>query len=448
MIGPDLAPVKCGGYSTRPFGSTPTEAAAHQKQSRNPIPRYGAMKPILDSLRSGHWPSLFAAWLHFEVSFMAWLLVGALGVLIAEDFGLTASQKGLLVATPLLGGALLRILVGFCSDRFGTKKTGLILLIGESVVLLWGWLGATTYLEALGVGLLLGVAGASFAVALPLASRAYPPAHQGLAMGVAASGNSGVVLVAFFAPRFAQAVGWHGVFGVMAVPVILTALVYAALVQREIGGARPGEAWWPMVVQSLRRRSMYWLCFLYAVTFGGFVGLCSYLPIFFHDQYGLSPVTAGTVTAVCGLAGSLIRPLGGFVADRRGGALILRFLFPLIGVLTICVAQLPPFVWAAPLMVAILATLGFGNGVVFRVVSDHFPQEIGVAAGLIGAAGGLGGFVLPSLVGHFKDLTGSYAPGLLVLAVLALVAWTTVELVLRNRRELIKGVDPVDGVSH
>ena len=406
------------------------------------------MKPILNSLRSGHWPSLFAAWLHFEVSFMAWLLVGALGVLIAEDFGLTASQKGLLVATPLLGGALLRILVGFCSDRFGTKKTGLILLIGESVVLLWGWLGATTYLEALGVGLLLGVAGASFAVALPLASRAYPPAHQGLAMGVAASGNSGVVLVAFFAPRLAETVGWHGVFGVMAVPVILTALVYAALVQREIGGPRLGEAWWPMVVQSLRRRSMYWLCFLYAVTFGGFVGLCSYLPIFFHDQYGLSPVTAGTVTAVCGLAGSLIRPLGGFVADRRGGALILRFLFPLIGVLTICVAQLPPFVWAAPLMVAILATLGFGNGVVFRVVSDHFPQEIGVAAGLIGAAGGLGGFVLPSLVGHFKDLTGSYAPGLLVLAVLALVAWTTVELVLRNRRELIKGVDPVDGVSH
>ena len=406
------------------------------------------MKPILNSLRSGHWPSLFAAWLHFEVSFMAWLLVGALGVLIAEDFGLTASQKGLLVATPLLGGALLRILVGFCSDRFGTKKTGLILLIGESVVLLWGWLGATTYLEALGVGLLLGVAGASFAVALPLASRAYPPAHQGLAMGVAASGNSGVVLVAFFAPRLAQAVGWHGVFGVMAVPVILTALVYAALVQREIGGPRLGEAWWPMVVQSLRRRSMYWLCFLYAVTFGGFVGLCSYLPIFFHDQYGLRPVTAGTVTAVCGLAGSLIRPLGGFVADRRGGVLILRFLFPLIGVLTICVAQLPPFVWAAPLMVAILATLGFGNGVVFRVVSDHFPQEIGVAAGLIGAAGGLGGFVLPSLVGHFKDLTGSYAPGLLVLAVLALVAWTTVELVLRNRRELIKGVDPVDGVSH
>ncbi|MEE8241281.1 MAG: MFS transporter [Nitrospirales bacterium] len=406
------------------------------------------MKPILNSLRSGHWPSLFAAWLHFEVSFMAWLLVGALGVLIAEDFGLTASQKGLLVATPLLGGALLRILVGFCSDRFGTKKTGLILLIGESVVLLWGWLGATTYLEALGVGLLLGVAGASFAVALPLASRAYPPAHQGLAMGVAASGNSGVVLVAFFAPRLAETVGWHGVFGVMAVPVILTALVYAALVQREIGGPRLGEAWWPMVVQSLRRRSMYWLCFLYAVTFGGFVGLCSYLPIFFHDQYGLRPVTAGTVTAVCGLAGSLIRPLGGFVADRRGGALILRFLFPLIGVLTICVAQLPPFVWAAPLMVAILATLGFGNGVVFRVVSDHFPQEIGVAAGLIGAAGGLGGFVLPSLVGHFKDLTGSYAPGLLVLAVLALVAWTTVELVLRNRRELIKGVDPVDGVSH
>src|SRR5688500_1873059 len=144
------------------------------------------MRTIGRAIRSGHWPSLLAAWIHFEVSFMVWLLIGALGVFISEELQLTATQKGLLVAVPLLGGALLRIPVGIASDRFGPKSTGLLVLLCEAVAILWGWLGATTYLEILFVGLFLGVAGASFAVALPLASRVYPAAHQGLAMGIAA----------------------------------------------------------------------------------------------------------------------------------------------------------------------------------------------------------------------------------------------------------------------
>ena len=137
------------------------------------------MKTVIGALRSGHWPSLAGAWLHFEVSFMAWLLIGGLGLSIAAEFGLTATQKGLLVAVPLLGGALLRVIVGASSDRFGPKSIGLALLGCECLALVWGWLDASSYLQVLGVGLLLGAAGASFAVALPLASRAYPPAHQG-----------------------------------------------------------------------------------------------------------------------------------------------------------------------------------------------------------------------------------------------------------------------------
>src|SRR5574341_1428089 len=218
------------------------------------------MRTILSALRSGHWPSLIGAWLHFEVSFMAWLLIGALGIPIAEELGLSSTEKGLLVACPLLGGAFLRVGVGLASDRIGAKKTGLYLLGCVIGAVVWGWLGATSYGQMLGMGLLLGVAGASFAVALPIASRAYPPAHQGLAMGIAASANSGTVLAMFLAPRIAEFVGWHGVFGVMLGPVLVTSLLFAVLVRGGIGVSRQEYRvhWWGTRGDALRRPSMYW----------------------------------------------------------------------------------------------------------------------------------------------------------------------------------------------
>jgi len=392
------------------------------------------MKTFIGALRSGHWPSLAGAWLHFEVSFLVWLLIGALGVSIAAEFGLTATQKGLLVAVPLLGGALLRVVVGASSDRFGPKSIGLAVLGCESLALVWGWLGAGSYLQVLGVGLLLGAAGASFAVALPLASRAYPPAHQGLAMGIAASGNSGSVLAMFFAPRLGQMVGWHGVFGLMVLPVALTTLLFTLLVRDDMNVSRhersPG--WWTTMAGALRQPSMYWLCFIYAVTFGGFVGLSSFLPIFFHDQYGLDPVTAGTVTALCSLAGSVARPLGGYLADRRGGMRMLRVVFPAIAGLMLAVGQLPELFPAAWLMGTAVAAMGFGNGVVFQVVSERFQDQIGMASGLIGAIGGLGGFLLPFWLGLLKDATGTYQSGLWLYAAVAVLVWMAVALIMRR----------------
>lgn len=382
------------------------------------------MKDIVRAIRSGHWPSLAAAWLHFEVSFMAWLLVGALGVFIADEFHLTATQKGVLVAMPMLGGALLRIVAGLCSDRFGPKPAGLALLAGEALVLLWGWLGISTYGELLAMGLCLGVAGASFAVSLPLAGRAYPPAHHGLAMGVAASANSGIVLAAFFAPRVGQLVGWRGVFGWMVVPVIATLVVYGILVRRDIGSTtRRWASGWDHMATLLRQPSSYWLCFLYGVTFGGFAGLSSFLPVFLHDHYMVDAVTAGSVTALCGLAGSLIRPWGGHVADRMGGRLVLERLLPVMAGLIVVASILLPFEWAVPVLVALVASLGFGNGVVFQIVSDCYPKQMGTASGLIGAAGGLGGFLLPAGLGLLKDATGTYRSGFLAFAALAILAW-------------------------
>lgn len=394
------------------------------------------MRPMMRALRSGNWPSLLGSWLHFEVSFMVWLLIGALGVPIGDEFSLSATQKGLLVGVPLLGGALLRVPVGLGSDWVGPKPIGILLLVCELAALLWGWRGAASYVDVLGIGFVLGFAGASFAVALPLASRAYPPAHQGMAMGVTASGNSGTVLSALVAPRLAELVGWRGVFGVMMGPVALTVLLFAALVRGDVGTVpgRDRHAPWDSLTDALTRRSIYWLGFLYSVTFGGFAGLCSFLPIFFHDQYGLDLVAAGTITAVCGLAGSLARPFGGYMADQKGGRPVLLLTFLAIAGLSGAAGLLPSLGVAVTLLVTAVAAMGFGNGAVFQVVSDRFVTRMGVASGLIGAAGGFGGFLLPSWLGVLRDATGTYMSGFFFFAASAIVALGSVFL-MRERFE-------------
>ncbi|MCA9472153.1 MAG: MFS transporter [Nitrospirales bacterium] len=389
----------------------------------------------IQALKLGYWPSLVGAWLHFEVSFMIWVLMGALGIAISQEFGLSATQKGFLVATPLLGGSVLRIFIGPLADHHGPKVIGLLILLLEVIALAFAWLWSTNYLMLLGVGLLFGFAGASFAIALPIASQAYPPAHQGLAMGVAAVGNSGVLLATFLAPRLAEGFGWRNTFGFMMLPVILTAVVFwvTVLPGSQSAGMRRSSSPWQLLREALSRKFMYWLCFLYGVTFGGFVGLSSFLPIFFHDQYDVSMVMAGTMTAFCGLAGSLARPFGGHLADRKGGLQLLQGVFPVVTILCIGLGQLLPPSWAFPLSVSVLLLLGFGNGVVFQVASLRFRNNMGTASGLIGAAGALGGFLLPAWFGILKDLTGTFASGFWVLACIAGFASVSILVIQRSR---------------
>jgi NNP family nitrate/nitrite transporter-like MFS transporter len=380
---------------------------------------------MVTAFRNGHWPSLLGAWLHFEVSFMTWLLISALSVPIAEEFTLSPTQKGLLIAVPLLGGALFRVVVGCWVDRHSAKRTGLVLLACQLVAVSWSWLGAATYGQLVAVGVLLGMAGASFAVVIPIASRAYPPAHQGFAMGVVASANSGAVLAMLVAPRIAEAVGWRGVFGVMITPLLLTLILFAALVRNNPVKRSliecEGRTCLPMG-HLLRRSSLDKLCLVYAVTFGGFVGFSSILPIFLHDHYGVDAVTAGSITALCSLCGSVLRPIGGHIADRMGGLRLLRMALLIIAGLLVGVGALPPLTWAIPLAVLAAASMGFSNGVAFQVVSQRYLNQIGVATGLIGAAGSLGGCLWPVCLGTLKEITGSFQPGLWLLAVLA--AWT------------------------
>jgi NNP family nitrate/nitrite transporter-like MFS transporter len=347
--------------------------------------------------------------LHFDASFMVWVLLGVLGNYIAEDFGLTASQKGLMIAVPILSASFLRVLVGFLSDRFGARRTGTISMALVLAPLLWGWLAASNFYHVLALGVLLGIAGSSFAVALPLASRWYPPEKQGIVMGIAGAGNSGTVIASLLAPRLAESVGWHGVFGLLAIPVAVVALTFALLARESPNQPPPQNA--TAYFRLLREPDAWWFCLLYSITFGGFVGLSSFLGIFFRDQYGLDKVMAGNLTAMCVFAGSLLRPFGGYVADRAGGIHMLALVFPAVALWIFGVSQLPALPAAVAFLVLGMGCLGMGNGAVFQLVPQRFGREIGVATGLVGAAGGLGGFLLPSLLGSLKDYTGSYAWG-------------------------------------
>ncbi len=180
----------------------------------------------------------------------------------------------------------------------------------------------------------------------------------------------------------------------------------------------------------IQQRSAYWLCFLYAITFGGFVGLCSVIPLLLHDVYRLEAIEAGIVAAFCGLIGSLIRPIGGYVADRRGGLRALYYVLPAIAGAVVAVVS-PSHTMGVAMMVVATAAMGFGNGVVFQLVAEWFPRNIGLASGVVGAAGAVGGFVLPMLIGTMKGLSGSYELGFWLFAGLAVCAWGTVMVALR-----------------
>jgi len=184
------------------------------------------MKTNQSFWKSGHLPTLFSAFLYFDVSFMIWVMLGALGNYVAGDLHLNAAQKGLMTAIPLLGGSILRLVFGQLTDRIGPRKAGCIGLSLTLLPLLGGWLWADSLGKVFAIGLLLGVAGASFAVALPMASRWYPPKYQGLALGIAGAGNSGTILATFFAPRLAEALGWHAVFGLAILPLLIVAAVF------------------------------------------------------------------------------------------------------------------------------------------------------------------------------------------------------------------------------
>lgn len=379
----------------------------------------------------GHRPTVFAAFLHFDLSFMIWVLLGALGVSIAEGLGLNAAQKGLMVAIPLLSGSVMRIPLGLLADRFGGRRVGIAMLASLFIPLTVGWLAGTSLPVLVGVGLMLGVAGASFAVALPLASRWYPPEQQGLVLGIAAAGNSGTVIANLVAPRVAAHVGWHNVLGLTMIPLALVLVVFAVLAKDSPDRAKGLTA--PSYRTVLRQPELWWFCLFYSITFGGFVGLASFLPLFLRDQYKVSAVNAGYLTALAAVAGSGLRPVGGYIADRIGGVRLLTWLLAGIAAAYFSASRLPELQSMMVVLVAGMMCLGMGNGAVFQLVPQCFHRQIGVATGFIGALGGLGGFMLPTLLGGIKQSSGSFQAGFVVLGGIALTGLVALSVLATTR---------------
>ncbi|MBI3876357.1 MAG: NarK/NasA family nitrate transporter [Verrucomicrobia bacterium] len=377
-------------------------------------------------LKSGHWPTLLSAFLYFDVSFIVWVLLGALGNHIAGEFNLTPAQKGLMTAIPLLGGSILRLLFGYLTDRIGPKKTGCIGLALTFVPLLGGWLWADSLEKVYLVGLLLGVAGASFAVALPMASRWYPARYQGVAMGIAGAGNSGTLLATLLAPRLAERFGWHSVFALAIIPLVLVAIVFLCFAKDAPATAKKNDSSDFFTV--LKERDTWLFSLFYGVTFGGFVGLASFLSIVLRDQFGVSKVQAGDLASLCVLSGSFLRPVGGLLADKLGGIRMLTILYGAVALLFLAVAQLPSLAITVAIFFVIMACLGVGNGSVFQLVPQRYKHRVGAATGILGAAGGIGGFFLPTTLGWVKQTTGGYAGGLMLLAALAVLALTVLAI--------------------
>jgi NNP family nitrate/nitrite transporter-like MFS transporter len=374
-------------------------------------------------LSSGHLPTLISAFLYFDMSFMVWVLFGPMTPFIAEQMHLSATQKGLLTAIPLLGGSFFRPILGLLADRIGGRRAGLIGLTLTLIPLILGWHFATQLWQFYLIGFMLGIAGASFAVALPLAGRWYPAEHQGLAMGIAGAGNSGTLIATFFGPRIAQVYGWHVVFALAIIPIALVITAFFFLARNSPSTSAPKP--WAKYAQLLVQADTWRLCFLYSLTFGGFVGLASFLSVFFHDQYHLTKVQAGDFTTLVVLSGSFLRPVGGWLADRIGGYRLLLSLFGGVAICLMAIGFLPPLAVVVPMLFLAMGMLGMGNGAIFQMAPQRFSADIELITGIVGAAGGLGGFFLPSALGAIKDISGSYGTGLLCFAglmVLSVVA--------------------------
>ena len=372
--------------------------------------------------QSGHRPTLLAAFLYFDVSFMVWVMLGPLAPIISQELGLDAAETGLMVAVPTLAGAVLRLVGGVLVDRIGPKTTGTLnqLIVMAGLLIGW-WFGVESFAGTIAIGAILGFAGASFAVALPLASRWYPPEHQGKAMGIAGMGNSGTVLAALFAPVLAHWFGWNAVMGLAVIPLAIVFVLYLALAKDSPDQPAPKPL--SAYADVLKVEDAWWFMLFYGVTFGGFVGLSSSLSIWFSDNFALTPVIAGYCTAACVFIGSLVRPIGGALADKFGGTRTLSVVYTVAALVLAAISTGPTTLpIALALFIVVMGTLGIGNGAVFQLVPQRFRNEIGVMTGLVGFAGGVGGFYLASSLGFAQKYTGSSSAGFLIFAGLALVA--------------------------
>jgi len=437
------------------------------------------MKYLIASLRTGNWKALLACFLYFDTGFTTWVMFGPLAPFISKQMALTPIQSGFLVAVPVLAASIVRVTFGNLFQSVNGRRLALLGIGISSIPAFVLLLPVTpTYTLLLVLGVFLGVGGASFAIALPMAGSSYPPRVQGLVLGLAAAGNIGAVVDGFLFPGLAQAFGWQRAtmavipllaltavavffwaedrsaksgtaaraFGGLTISIAgligLVLLVNAGL----LGAGKTGQLLLPLFGSALAlsvlprkylavlgERDTWVIMLVYSITFGGFVGMSSYVSLLLTTQYQISKVDAGFIMALLSLTGAMVRPIGGLVADHLSGVKVLLVLLLAISLCNFAFAALmPSFAGGIALLVVLYFCFGLGNGATFQLVPHRWKGKTGVMTGIIGAAGGIGGFYLPVVMGIAKENTGSYQLGFATFGVLAAVAFVLVATLQRQ----------------
>ena len=371
-------------------------------------------------LKSGHAPTLFAAFFYFAFSCCIWVMNGAMAPFISEAYQLTPAQKGVMLSVPIFAGALMRFPLGVLAQYIGRKNATLVEMGLIGVALLFGFFFVDSYDSLLAMGVLLGIAGASFGVALSLGSGSFPARYKGLAMGLVGAGNVGTAVSVLVSPLLAQRFGWQAVYGIAAAALVLpaAAMIFFA---REPGDAA-SHASLRDHVACLFEKDGWAFSLIYAVTFGGFIGLTTFLPSYYYDQFGVSKVQAGQLAMLAAFMGAAVRIFGGWLSDHWGGVNTLTAVLATVAVtLVLCGLASGSLVATTLLLMLCFAALGAGNGALFQLVPLRWPQSTAVAGSMIGELGALGGGLVPNAMGLSKQYGGSYLWGFVLFAVLSLV---------------------------
>lgn len=378
---------------------------------------------------------LAVATLGFALNFWAWALLSPLGPLLKDSLHLSAFSQALVVAVPVVVGSLGRIPVGALTDRYGGRVMFPVVSLATVVPVLYlGISGHASFVGALVGGFFLGIAGTTFAVGVPFVNAWFPPRRRGFAVGVFGAGMGGTAISALTTVKLVQRYGTAAPFLITAVMLVAYGALAAVVLREAPGRTMPAQSMTHRLAAAVRLPITWRASLLYAVGFGGYVAFSVYLPTYLKNAYALTQTDAANKMAGFVLVAVALRPIGGWLSDRLDPARVLVGAFAVVALAAFGQSAAPPLIPLATVAFLVMAAaLGAASGAVFALVAARTPaHRIGAVTGVVGAAGGLGGFVPPLVMGSLYDAFGSYAVGLIALA---LVAALTVVLAINGRRQ-------------